>query len=197
MLQSDDNDEKDDIVWFDCNFDTANPYKLNEEDDDKEEVDLNDHIFDDELRACFADCSLDNNDHVIIPGLQEKHVIRYLTDGATTKSAMQKVNKARYLVRNGKVKKIKGYDRERTQTKVIGDHGIYKVEMKFKNGTIADGFKSTRQIKYAHCDCLDESGKCSHIGAKLLSMVNRHGTLQQLLKTAKYPQYKVSCVSVV
>ena len=80
------------IVFFDRDWKVASieAYNLNEENDEKTE-DVNEFIFDDELRACFQNCSLDGDNHIQISGLRGQHVRRYITDGRRTDIQREKL----------------------------------------------------------------------------------------------------------
>ena len=188
MTQQSDNDD-DDIIFLDGDYNIAAnvAYELNKDDDEKEHVDLNGFIFDDELRAIFANCSLDGDDHVQIPGLREQHVRRYLTDGKTTDAQRRKLNKSKYIVRQGGVKKIKSlHGNKISATQLVI---IYEVEIEFEGGCFARGFTSTRDIKSTNVHVKVNLG--NHILVLYyiqLQILSKHTTRSE----NEHPQYKYS-----
>lgn len=196
----DNDDNGDDIIYFDMDYNVMSDialahaalhaHNLNKDEDEKDDLDLKNFVFDDTIRACYANCSLDGDDHIFIPRLRGYHIVRYLTHGRRTQKLINKCNKARWIVRNGKVTKISHHSRGRINAKVIGDHGEHAVRIKFEKKVFTNGFRSTRDIRRAFCDCEAKTDNCSHIGAVLYSVVD-NAPIQSDLKTAKYPQYEV------
>ena len=162
--------------------------------DDKEELkhDLSKHQFQGEICACFAKCSGDEG-HTYIRCLTDDHVTRFVTKGHAGPHYVQRMNKARYLHRQGKVQQIlKSYPtvngrKRRFSGKVIGDTGLYCVEIEYKESK--NGFMSTRDIKKSKCNCLlscdDKKKRCPHIGSVLFSLIDKNMKLQKFLKTVQ------------
>ena len=181
----------------------------NDEEEEKTDFNLENHIANNELKACFKNCSLDGDDHIVVPGLRDCHVDRYITDGRRTVEDINVLQEAKVLVRDAKVFKITEDDcKERTiSTSVIGkEHGIYKVSVTFSSKEfLSDVFIDTLQIE--KCDCVllkginansewkgcGENNKCKHVAALLYS-IKDPSSLQQPLRSSIHTPYKVKII---
>ena len=197
------------IFWWNDSY--------NDDDDDeqeeKEDWTLYDHVVDNEIKACFKNCSLDGIGHVVIPGLRGVHIDRYITDGRRTEYESKLLSDAKALVRDAKVNKITKEECNNGRwisTKVIGEaNGIYGVSIKFKSRTfLTDPFIATLDISKCYCKLLKganendsfkgcgKNSKCKHVAAFLYSMRDP-SSLQKPLQTSSTTPFKVKNFYIV